>query len=143
MYKFRTMTDGAHLKEKELAGKAGRSFLKLKNDPRITAPGDARALANAIRELLGHHARHFLLCPRTDQADIGEAVLAEHRRELIMHRPLTDDVALEVDSFVAQDAACFDEIGKAFVRLVRSSRPASTRLSSSRTSSGAISSRSF
>jgi lipopolysaccharide/colanic/teichoic acid biosynthesis glycosyltransferase len=39
MYKFRTMVDGAHLKEKELAEKAGRSFLKLKNDPRITSIG--------------------------------------------------------------------------------------------------------
>ena len=33
MYKFRTMFDGAHLKEKELAAQAGGSFLKLKNDP--------------------------------------------------------------------------------------------------------------
>lgn len=39
MYKFRTMYDGAHLKEKELAAKAGGSFLKLKNDPRITKIG--------------------------------------------------------------------------------------------------------
>ena len=39
MYKFRTMYDGAHLKEKELAAKTGRSFLKLKNDPRITPIG--------------------------------------------------------------------------------------------------------
>lgn len=39
MYKFRTMYDGAHLKEKELAAKAGGSFLKLKNDPRITPIG--------------------------------------------------------------------------------------------------------
>src|SRR6185436_880792 len=39
MYKFRTMVDGAHLKEKELAAKAGKSFLKLKNDPRITPIG--------------------------------------------------------------------------------------------------------
>src|SRR6185369_12095925 len=39
MYKFRTMYDGAHLKEKELAAAAGGSFLKLKNDPRITPVG--------------------------------------------------------------------------------------------------------
>jgi lipopolysaccharide/colanic/teichoic acid biosynthesis glycosyltransferase len=39
MYKFRTMVDGAHLKEKELSEKAGKSFLKLKNDPRITPIG--------------------------------------------------------------------------------------------------------
>ena len=39
MYKFRTMVDGAHLKEKELAAKSGKSFLKLKNDPRITPIG--------------------------------------------------------------------------------------------------------
>ena len=39
MYKFRTMYDGAHLKEKELAAQAGTSFLKLKNDPRITPVG--------------------------------------------------------------------------------------------------------
>jgi len=39
MYKFRTMYNGAHLKEKELAAKAGGSFLKLKNDPRITPVG--------------------------------------------------------------------------------------------------------
>jgi lipopolysaccharide/colanic/teichoic acid biosynthesis glycosyltransferase len=39
MYKFRTMYDGAHLKEKELAAQAGGSFLKLKNDPRITKIG--------------------------------------------------------------------------------------------------------
>jgi lipopolysaccharide/colanic/teichoic acid biosynthesis glycosyltransferase len=39
MYKFRTMYDGAHLKEKELAAQAGGSFLKLKNDPRITPIG--------------------------------------------------------------------------------------------------------
>ena len=39
MYKFRTMFNGAHLKEKELAAKAGGSFLKLKNDPRITPIG--------------------------------------------------------------------------------------------------------
>ena len=39
MYKFRTMYDGAHLKEKELAEKSGGSFLKLKNDPRITPIG--------------------------------------------------------------------------------------------------------
>ena len=39
MYKFRTMVDGAHLKEKELADKAGKSFLKLKNDPRVTRVG--------------------------------------------------------------------------------------------------------
>jgi lipopolysaccharide/colanic/teichoic acid biosynthesis glycosyltransferase len=39
MYKFRTMYDGAHLKEKELAARAGGSFLKLKNDPRITPIG--------------------------------------------------------------------------------------------------------
>jgi lipopolysaccharide/colanic/teichoic acid biosynthesis glycosyltransferase len=39
MYKFRTMHDGAHLKEKELAEKAGKSFLKLKHDPRVTPIG--------------------------------------------------------------------------------------------------------
>lgn len=39
MYKFRTMYDGAHLKEKELAAQAGGSFLKLANDPRITKIG--------------------------------------------------------------------------------------------------------
>jgi lipopolysaccharide/colanic/teichoic acid biosynthesis glycosyltransferase len=39
MYKFRTMYDGAHLKEKELAEKTGKAFLKLKNDPRITPIG--------------------------------------------------------------------------------------------------------
>lgn len=39
MYKFRTMYDGAHLKEKELAAQAGGSFLKLKNDPRVTPIG--------------------------------------------------------------------------------------------------------
>jgi len=39
MYKFRTMYAGAHLKEKELAAQAGGSFLKLKNDPRITPIG--------------------------------------------------------------------------------------------------------
>jgi lipopolysaccharide/colanic/teichoic acid biosynthesis glycosyltransferase len=42
MYKFRTMYAGAHLKEKELmqqAEKQGKSFLKLKNDPRITPIG--------------------------------------------------------------------------------------------------------
>jgi lipopolysaccharide/colanic/teichoic acid biosynthesis glycosyltransferase len=39
MYKFRTMTDGAHLQEKELAAGTGRSFLKLKNDSRITFIG--------------------------------------------------------------------------------------------------------
>ena len=39
MYKFRTMYDGAHLKEKELAEKSGGSFLKLKNDPRVTPIG--------------------------------------------------------------------------------------------------------
>ena len=39
MYKFRTMYDGAHLKEKELAEQSGGSFLKLKNDPRITPIG--------------------------------------------------------------------------------------------------------
>ena len=39
MYKFRTMYAGAHLKEKELAAQAGGSFLKLKNDPRITRVG--------------------------------------------------------------------------------------------------------
>ena len=39
MYKFRTMYVGSHLKEKELAEKAGTSFLKLKNDPRITPLG--------------------------------------------------------------------------------------------------------
>src|ERR1051326_79169 len=40
MYKVRTMFDGAHLQEKELAAKAGGSFLKLKNDPRITPIGN-------------------------------------------------------------------------------------------------------
>ncbi|HEX3581195.1 MAG TPA: sugar transferase [Thermoanaerobaculia bacterium] len=39
MYKFRTMFNGAHLKEKELAAQAGGSFLKLKHDPRITPIG--------------------------------------------------------------------------------------------------------
>jgi lipopolysaccharide/colanic/teichoic acid biosynthesis glycosyltransferase len=39
MLKFRTMVDGAHLKERELAEKAGRSFLKLKDDPRVTLIG--------------------------------------------------------------------------------------------------------
>ncbi|HEX7706448.1 MAG TPA: sugar transferase [Thermoanaerobaculia bacterium] len=39
MYKFRTMYDGAHLKEKELARQTGTSFLKIKNDPRITPLG--------------------------------------------------------------------------------------------------------
>jgi lipopolysaccharide/colanic/teichoic acid biosynthesis glycosyltransferase len=39
MYKFRTMYTGAHLKEKEIAQQAGGSFLKVKNDPRITPIG--------------------------------------------------------------------------------------------------------
>jgi lipopolysaccharide/colanic/teichoic acid biosynthesis glycosyltransferase len=39
MYKFRTMYDGAHLKEKELLAQSGKSFLKIKNDPRITPIG--------------------------------------------------------------------------------------------------------
>ncbi|MGZ8867432.1 MAG: sugar transferase [Thermoanaerobaculia bacterium] len=39
MYKFRTMHDGAHLKEKELAAQAGGSFLKLENDSRVTKVG--------------------------------------------------------------------------------------------------------
>ncbi|HEX2835412.1 MAG TPA: sugar transferase [Thermoanaerobaculia bacterium] len=39
MYKFRTMVDGAHLKEKELAEQSGGSFLKLKHDPRVTTVG--------------------------------------------------------------------------------------------------------
>ena len=39
MYKFRTMYSGAHLKEKELAEQSGGSFLKIKNDPRITPIG--------------------------------------------------------------------------------------------------------
>ena|GEM_PF-2239161 len=39
MYKFRTMYDGAHLKEKELLKESGKSFLKVKNDPRITPIG--------------------------------------------------------------------------------------------------------
>ncbi|HEX7832604.1 MAG TPA: sugar transferase [Thermoanaerobaculia bacterium] len=39
MYKFRTMVDGAHLKEKDLAEQSGGSFLKLKKDPRITTVG--------------------------------------------------------------------------------------------------------
>jgi lipopolysaccharide/colanic/teichoic acid biosynthesis glycosyltransferase len=39
MYKFRTMYTGAHLKEKDLAEKCGGSFLKIKNDPRITPIG--------------------------------------------------------------------------------------------------------
>jgi lipopolysaccharide/colanic/teichoic acid biosynthesis glycosyltransferase len=39
MYKFRTMYNGAHLKEKELLAKSGGAFLKLKNDPRITPIG--------------------------------------------------------------------------------------------------------
>lgn len=39
MYKFRTMYVGSHLKEKELLQQSGKSFLKLKNDPRITPIG--------------------------------------------------------------------------------------------------------
>jgi lipopolysaccharide/colanic/teichoic acid biosynthesis glycosyltransferase len=39
MYKFRTMFDGAHLLEKELAANSGKSFLKLKHDPRVTPIG--------------------------------------------------------------------------------------------------------
>ncbi|MDQ6799441.1 MAG: sugar transferase [Acidobacteriota bacterium] len=39
MYKFRTMYVGSHLKEKELAEQSGGSFLKIKNDPRITPIG--------------------------------------------------------------------------------------------------------
>lgn len=39
MFKFRTMVDGAERMEKELAGKAGRSFLKVKDDPRVTPIG--------------------------------------------------------------------------------------------------------
>jgi lipopolysaccharide/colanic/teichoic acid biosynthesis glycosyltransferase len=39
MYKFRTMYDGAHLKEKELLAQSGKSFLKIKNVPRITPIG--------------------------------------------------------------------------------------------------------
>jgi lipopolysaccharide/colanic/teichoic acid biosynthesis glycosyltransferase len=39
MYKFRTMVDGAHLREKELLDQTGRSFLKLQQDPRITPIG--------------------------------------------------------------------------------------------------------
>ncbi len=39
MYKFRTMYNGSHLKEKELAAQTGTSFLKIKNDPRITPLG--------------------------------------------------------------------------------------------------------
>jgi lipopolysaccharide/colanic/teichoic acid biosynthesis glycosyltransferase len=39
MYKFRTMYVGAHLKEKELAEQSGGSFLKIKNDPRVTPVG--------------------------------------------------------------------------------------------------------
>ena len=39
MYKFRTMYDGSHLKEKELAAETGTSFLKIKDDPRITPLG--------------------------------------------------------------------------------------------------------
>ncbi|HEX8172608.1 MAG TPA: sugar transferase [Thermoanaerobaculia bacterium] len=39
MYKFRTMIVGAHLQEKALAEKEGKSFLKLKNDPRVTKIG--------------------------------------------------------------------------------------------------------
>jgi lipopolysaccharide/colanic/teichoic acid biosynthesis glycosyltransferase len=39
MYKFRTMVNGAHLLEKELAAKSGKAFLKLKRDPRITSIG--------------------------------------------------------------------------------------------------------
>jgi lipopolysaccharide/colanic/teichoic acid biosynthesis glycosyltransferase len=39
MYKFRSMYAGAELKEKELAEQSGASFLKLKNDPRITPVG--------------------------------------------------------------------------------------------------------
>lgn len=38
IYKFRTMMDGAHLKEKEL-GLSGLAFVKLKNDPRVTPIG--------------------------------------------------------------------------------------------------------
>jgi lipopolysaccharide/colanic/teichoic acid biosynthesis glycosyltransferase len=39
MYKFRTMYSGAHLQEKELAEQSGGSFLKIKNDRRITPIG--------------------------------------------------------------------------------------------------------
>jgi lipopolysaccharide/colanic/teichoic acid biosynthesis glycosyltransferase len=39
MYKFRTMVDGAHLREKELLDESGRSFLKFQKDPRITPIG--------------------------------------------------------------------------------------------------------
>ena len=39
MYKFRTMYSGAHLMEKDLAEQSGGSFLKIKNDPRITPVG--------------------------------------------------------------------------------------------------------
>jgi lipopolysaccharide/colanic/teichoic acid biosynthesis glycosyltransferase len=39
MYKFRSMFTGSELKEKELAEQSGTSFLKLKNDPRITRVG--------------------------------------------------------------------------------------------------------
>ncbi|HEY8183405.1 MAG TPA: sugar transferase [Thermoanaerobaculia bacterium] len=39
MYKFRTMYSGAHLQEKELAEQSGGSFLKIKNDRRITPVG--------------------------------------------------------------------------------------------------------
>jgi lipopolysaccharide/colanic/teichoic acid biosynthesis glycosyltransferase len=39
MYKFRSMYAGSELKEKELAAETGASFLKLKNDPRITPVG--------------------------------------------------------------------------------------------------------
>jgi lipopolysaccharide/colanic/teichoic acid biosynthesis glycosyltransferase len=39
MYKFRTMYDGSHLKERELAATTDSSFLKIRNDPRITPIG--------------------------------------------------------------------------------------------------------
>jgi lipopolysaccharide/colanic/teichoic acid biosynthesis glycosyltransferase len=39
MYKFRTMYSGAHLMEKELAEQSGGSFLKIKNDRRVTPVG--------------------------------------------------------------------------------------------------------
>jgi lipopolysaccharide/colanic/teichoic acid biosynthesis glycosyltransferase len=39
MYKFRTMVDGAHLREADLAAAKGGSFLKLANDPRVTPIG--------------------------------------------------------------------------------------------------------
>jgi lipopolysaccharide/colanic/teichoic acid biosynthesis glycosyltransferase len=39
MYKFRTMVVGADKQEKELSDKSGKSFLKLKNDPRVTPIG--------------------------------------------------------------------------------------------------------